>query len=196
MPASNVSRTILCFSSIVQRRRLIICPEVSTYRLVDTKKVSTKRSSLPCPILSRRPSEDAYVVLVSMMFGFFPETQLGSSLYGNTVLQAIFPFMTVSAGLLGFLLASKWHDRDSVWVWIPGVLWFAMGVYETGWQMGAAPSNHISGAVANLFGPRNKCAESECLYELLVTAPLMCSIAYSLIAWLTLRFAAQPASAD
>jgi hypothetical protein len=135
------------------------------------------------------------VVLVSMMFGFFPEAELGSSLYGNTGLQAISPFTTVCAGLLGFMVASRWHDRDSVWVWIPGVLWFAMGVYETGWQMGAAPSNYISVAVANLFGPRNKCAESECLYELLVTAPLMCSIIYSFVTWLTLKFRPHPVSA-
>jgi hypothetical protein len=134
------------------------------------------------------------VVLVSMMFGFFPEAGLGSSLYGNTVLEAVFPFMTVSAGLLGFLVATRWHDRDSVWVWIPGVLWFAMGVYETGWQMGGAASTHISIALANLFGPRNKCAESECIYEMLATAPLMCSTTYSFITWLTLKFAAQPAS--
>jgi hypothetical protein len=46
MPGCNVSRTILCFSSIVQWRRLIPCPDVSTSRLVDTKRVSTKAHHL------------------------------------------------------------------------------------------------------------------------------------------------------
>src|SRR5215469_17802042 len=48
-PGFNVSRTILCFSSIVQRRCLLPCLEVSTSRLVDTNKVSTKAiiSTLP-----------------------------------------------------------------------------------------------------------------------------------------------------
>ena len=41
VPGSKVSRTILCFSSIVQRRRFVPCLEVSTYRLVGTKQVST-----------------------------------------------------------------------------------------------------------------------------------------------------------
>jgi|ERR1700730_9772075 len=136
------------------------------------------------------------VVLVSMVFGVFPEIGLGSSLYGNTVLEAIFPFVTATAGLLGFLVASRWHDRESVWVWVPGVIWFAMGFYETGWQLGAAPSTHISVAIANLFGSKDKCAESECLYELVMTAPLMCSIAYSFTAWLTQKFVPRPAPAE
>ena len=136
------------------------------------------------------------VVLVSMAFGFFPEAQLGSLLYGKTVIEAVFPFMTASAGLLGFLVASRWHDRESVWVWVPGVIWFAMGIYETGWLSGAALSTHISVAIANLFGSRDKCAESECIYELLVTAPLMCSMAYSFTVWLTLKFRPHPVSAQ
>lgn len=127
------------------------------------------------------------VVLISMTFGFFPESGLGSSLYRNTIFEAIFPFITAIAGLLGFLAASKWRDREAMWVWIPGVLWFAMGVYETGWQLGASPSTHISVAIANLFGPGDKCAQSECIYELFYTAPMMCSIACSLTAWVTLK---------
>jgi hypothetical protein len=130
------------------------------------------------------------VVFVSMLFGVAPEDGLGSTLYGNTSLEAFFPFITAVPALLGFLVAIRWRDRESVWVWIPGMLWFAAGVYETGWQLGAAPSTHISVAIANLFGPRDKCAQSECIYELFFTAPLMCSIAYSLTAWVTLRFRA------
>lgn len=144
------------------------------------------------PPLLRIIIKFAGVVLVSLAFGIFPEIGLGSSLYGNTVLEAIFPFVTATAGLLGFLVASRWQDRESVWVWVPGVIWFAMGFYETGWLSGAAPSTHISVAIANLFGSWDKCAESECLYKLLVTAPLMCSVAYSLTAWLTLKFHPRP----
>jgi hypothetical protein len=138
----------------------------------------------------------AGVVLVSMVFGFALEAGLGSTLYGNTVLEAFFPFMTAIAALLGFLVAIRWRDREAVWVWIPGVLWFAVGVYETGWRSGAAPSTQVSVAIANLFGSRDRCAESECLYELFHTAPLMCSIAYSLTAWLTLKFRTSNNSAD
>src|SRR4029077_20565458 len=101
----------------------------------------------------------AGVVLISMVFGFFPEAGLGPSLYGNTMFEAVFPFMTGTATLLGFIVARAWRDRESIWVWIPGVLWFAMGAYDAGWRSGAAPSTQVSVAFANLFGPRDKCAE-------------------------------------
>jgi hypothetical protein len=76
------------------------------------------------------------------------------------------------------------------------MLWFAMGVYETGWQLGAAPSTHNSVAIANLSERGDKSVESECIDGLLYTAPLMRSIACSLTAWLTLKFRSPQNSAD
>jgi hypothetical protein len=72
------------------------------------------------------------VVVVSMVFGLAPEAGLGSTLYGKTALGAFFPFITAVAAIPGFLVALRWRDLESVWVRIPGLLWFAIGVYETG----------------------------------------------------------------
>jgi hypothetical protein len=135
------------------------------------------------------------VALVSMVFGFAPEEGLGSTLYGNTVLGALSPFVAVVAAILGLLVALRLHDRESVWVWVPGVIWFALGAYDVGWPASASLSSNFSSAVATLFEGRDKCAESECLYELFYTTPLVCSITYSLAAWVTLKFSVSGKSA-
>jgi hypothetical protein len=131
-------------------------------------------------------------VLVSSIVGFFPEG-FASQWYQNTPLQAFVPCMSTVAILLGILVArsSSLTDKRARWAWIPGLLWFGFGVHDmlfvggvlqTGEWVGATPFRIL---LDNLLGP--KCADTECLYELMYTMPLVVSTAYSLASWITLR---------
>ncbi len=126
------------------------------------------------------------VVVVSMSLGFIPEGTIGN-LYHGTPAEPFFPFMTAIAALLGLAVAHFRRDTRAVWTWIPGLLWFALGAYDlssggAGQWVGSTRAKYL---FENLLTDR--CADTECLYELFVTAPLVTSAAYALTSWITLQ---------
>ena len=135
----------------------------------------------------------AAACLVSIVVGFVPEGMIGERLYAGTVLQPFFPFIACVAALLGFLVARFWPDGRAHWAWIPGLLWFAFGIYfdvlagggwrTASWGHQTPPFRYV---LDNLLTSR--CGDTECLYELLYTAPFVSSITYSLASWMTLKF--------
>jgi hypothetical protein len=126
-------------------------------------------------------------VVISMLVGFVPEALVGN-LYHGTAVEPFTPFVTTIAALLGVLLARKLHDTAALWTWVPGVLIFFQGVYELTRYWSPSWSNTASRwqyAFSNLLTPN--CGSTECLYELLSTTPLVCSVAYSLTSYVVLR---------
>lgn len=139
------------------------------------------------PFPPRTVAHFVAAVVISMTIGILPEAFIGGPLYGHTWLVPFSPFMCAAAALLGFLAARKLRDRAAIWVWVPGVLWFSWAVFQL---VHEGPLPHAVFVFNNLMGPTDKCADSECLYELFYTMPLTCSIAYSVASWLTLRIQA------
>jgi hypothetical protein len=135
------------------------------------------------------------VVFISFTVGFFPEAFVGGW-YQNSPLQAFVPCMSTVAILLGIFVArsSSLADKRACWAWIPGLLWFGFGVHDmlfagngvlqTGAWVGSTPFRSL---LDNLFGGTSKCGDTECLYELTYTMPLVVCTAYSLASWITLK---------
>ncbi len=130
--------------------------------------------------------------LISMVVGFIPEATLGQWIFSHVThsLEPFSPFVAAIAAVLGFLVARSWHDRRAVWAWIPGLLWFALGIHsmllvngivQSGQWVGSSPSRFL---FDNLLS--DKCGDTECLNELFFTTPLVCSVAYSLASGATL----------
>ena len=132
-------------------------------------------------------SHFAGAVIASVAIGFFPEGAFNKVLY-NTWLDVFVPFMTVTAAALGFVVARKWNDRRAIWTWIPGLIWFGLAAFDlANGRKDTWPHSTLPMLFDNLLGPTDRCAGSECVYELFCTAPLFCSIAYSIASWITLR---------
>jgi hypothetical protein len=112
-----------------------------------------------------------------------------SSFYKNSWIEPLSPCTAVVAGLLGFLVARWWGDRRAFWVWVAGLVWFVFGLHESysGWSPAWFHETRAQYTFDTLLGPGTRCSGSECLGELIFTAPLVCSVAYSVCAWVTLR---------
>ncbi|HEX4076198.1 MAG TPA: hypothetical protein VHX49_12430 [Candidatus Acidoferrales bacterium] len=121
----------------------------------------------------------AGVVLVSSV-GAILDGLLGLWLYRGIPLGPVAPIATIFAAVLGFLVSRSWRDKRAIWVWVPALLWFSASLHE----MSGAPFRTW---FENLL--TNNCADTECFYEVIFTAPLIWSVAYSLASWITLKFA-------
>jgi hypothetical protein len=121
-------------------------------------------------------------VFGSMIIGFQPEAFIGH-LYYNTGLEAYSPMILIVAGCLGFFLNRKLGHSAACWVWVLGNAWLAFGAYsDSGYWFNAGYSSRMQDIMANFFGRISACGGSECLSELLFTAPCSASIVYSLAA--------------
>jgi hypothetical protein len=132
------------------------------------------------------------VTIASMVIGFIPEAKLGGVFY-NTYVGVFSPFLLVPAAALGYAVARWLKLREAVWAWIPAVIWFGAGAYEVASGLHVGHHSTLTNLFDNLLAPTDKCAGSECVYELIYTTPLACSVAYSLVSWLTLRTHRAPA---
>ena len=68
--------------------------------------------------------------------------------------------------------------RPNWFVWIPALLWLGYSIFHDWYGSRYPGQNFWLDIWNNFFGPQ--CSSSECLYEWAVTAPLYCSVAYSL----------------
>lgn len=80
----------------------------------------------------------------------------------------------VAAFVLGLFSHRVWKTNASFWLWVVPAVFLVWNVFS--WKSYTSRSN-LADAWANYFG--SDCGESECLYEVLVTAPFYTSVAYS-----------------
>jgi hypothetical protein len=100
------------------------------------------------------------------------------------------PFFWGSALIIGFISARRIPSRSAHWVWLMGLGWFSLFVWDAVHSHRADSCqgcNVIQSIWRNLFAVGYHSCQQECLGELFGTAPLMTSVGYSLGAWLGLR---------
>src|SRR5215472_6462998 len=97
------------------------------------------------------------------------------------------PFLWGSAFFLGLLINMATRNRSAKWVWLVGLLWLIAFTtsnvkgYDPRWCLGCSVQQYVW---YSLFSYWN-CSQ-ECLGQLLVTTPMLNSIAYSIGATLAL----------
>lgn len=131
-------------------------------------------------------------VVTAMILGTFVEWLLIAWGFERfTWEEPLFPWMLIPAGILGIVAVRLWGDHEAAWTWVLGFLWLVVGacLLASDWQESPGDTRtRFAYVAANLFGPTDNCsADTECLYTVIFTAPLMCSIAFSAISLLGLR---------
>ncbi len=137
----------------------------------------------------------ALAVLACMVLGFIPEAFLGQLLYG-TRLEPLMPGFTVISLLVGFFVTRKIAEPEAaMWIWVPWLFWFLVGFRELAGNWSPMWDSHLNRwtyAFDNLFGTTPNCSATECWYEILFTAPLLCAICYSIGAVFALKVSGKP----
>jgi hypothetical protein len=91
--------------------------------------------------------------------------------------------------VLGYLANRVVRERVAYWVWVPGLIWLALGIRDSVRYhdpYGARGCSVSQDVINSLFvGDSSRCSES--LAWLLFTVPALASIAYSFGAWIALR---------
>jgi hypothetical protein len=87
----------------------------------------------------------------------------------------------VAAFVLGLFSNRVWKTNAGFWVWLFPAVILVWNVFS--WKSYTSRSN-LADAGANYFA--SDCGGSECLYEVLVTAPFYTSVAYS-AGWIAMR---------
>lgn len=106
------------------------------------------------------------------------------------------PFLWVSGILLGLLINRFAHHRSAYWAGtLALLLMFAVmvwdiSIYKRSGYYGALTHGHYwRYEFGQLFSRGDaSCSDSECLGKLFITVPVVASVAYSIGAWLALRF--------
>ena len=86
-----------------------------------------------------------------------------------------------------FIFRRLTHRQPSVWVWVLPAIILAWNLFT--WDRYPGQIYYWKDAWNNYFG--SECGSSECLYELAVTGPFCCSVAYSIVA-IFFRFRRSP----
>ncbi len=106
------------------------------------------------------------------------------------------PFLWVFGMLLGLLVNRFTRHRSACWVGAVALLFmFAVMVWDisifkrSGYYATLTHGHYWKYELGQLFSRNDaSCSDSECLGKLFVTFPVVASIAYSIGAWLALRF--------
>lgn len=97
---------------------------------------------------------------------------------GGILEEPVFLGPICIALILGCAVTLKFgYRRSSIWVWAAGLLVFILFLGD--W-MTSIRAHHWTRVWDNFFG--RDCNDSECLYELIATAPFYTSLAYSIAA--------------
>jgi hypothetical protein len=82
--------------------------------------------------------------------------------------------------VLGFLIRRRFHQREACIVWLVGLIWIVMGLHSVKFF------DHTWSRVRiNLFPAKDTdCSSTECVYVLFYTWPAICSLSYSIGAYL------------
>ena len=113
------------------------------------------------------------------------------------------PLLWGIALIVGFAVNSRTRSRSACWIWIAGICWFgvwiwdAVSTYDPRWCQGCSLPQSVW---RNLLTVGYHSCLQECIGEWLGTAPMVTSIAYSIGARIAIRskgadaFGAQPIS--
>jgi hypothetical protein len=106
------------------------------------------------------------------------------------------PAFWAMALLLGLLTNRYMENRFAGWVWAVGLVFlFVVMAWDVSILKHSGRSHYWRYELDQLFSINSgKCGDSECLEELLVTTPVLNSIAYSVGAWLAFR--SRPTNTD
>jgi hypothetical protein len=123
-------------------------------------------------------------MLLSMLVIFIGGPRMSAARWIDPPYSPIAIIVSVGSA---YFVRRRTHRRPNMWVWIFPAVILVYNLFTWGRYPGQI--NYWTDVWENFFG--SGCGSSECLYELTVTAPVVCSVAYS-IAAIFLR-AKQPA---
>ncbi len=112
-----------------------------------------------------------------------------SGYYQYSRIAAFSPCIAATAFLVSLLVNRTRRDRAALFIWIVGVLWLAVALWDEGrgWEYTWAHESRTQYLIHMFFGTAQQCSASECIGELLFTTPCAAAIAYSLgaaIGWM------------
>ena len=82
--------------------------------------------------------------------------------------------------VLGFLISRIWTGRSACMVWMPGLLWLAVGLWDMGPRSFSTSNSAMTRATSALFPMgNNECGSTECLGFAIFTIPALNSLTYS-----------------
>jgi hypothetical protein len=105
------------------------------------------------------------------------------------VVAVLWWFSTLAAGLgVGYCVNRVALGRVASWVWVPGLVWFALGIrssmqnYDPRWYEGCTAAQNVMNAF--FVGDSSKCGGgASTLNSAAFTMPAFASIGYSIGAW-------------
>ncbi len=113
----------------------------------------------------------------------------------SVLFRALFeaPYSPLSWGpalLFGFLLNRRLRNASASWVWIAGILWMLLWIWDAA-RSYYPPSCHgcsmAQSVWRDLFTVGVDSCQDECLGEFLGTGPAIATVAYSIGAWWGMR---------
>ncbi len=133
------------------------------------------------------------LALFAMVIGFACDMLLDRFYYGSPFRQLALCSI-LAGGIAGYYVTRLRQQRSSVFVWIPGLVWFLYTALSLAkmWNPAWAPSSRIAYVWDSLFGP--SCTSQECVYTI-PTDVFLGSLAYSIAARLALTKLPKPRGA-
>jgi hypothetical protein len=97
--------------------------------------------------------------------------------------EPLLPAALLAGAIMGYLVNRNMRDLSARLVWIIPLVWLIYGIHDDTGSFSQAWAHQSRSAYIwdNFFGTH--CSGTECLNELLFTAPFLSSVAYSLTAY-------------
>jgi hypothetical protein len=110
--------------------------------------------------------------------------------------EPLFFTMLLGGASMGYLVNLNMRDLSACLVWIVPFIWLVYGIQDATGSVSQAWAHQSRFAYIwdNFFGTR--CSGTECMNELLFTAPFLSSISYSITAYFISRNIHDVATAD
>jgi hypothetical protein len=127
----------------------------------------------------------AMILTAALLFHHLPA--INRAFYAGGVLT---PWLWGPGFILGLLVNRIALRRTACWVWLAGIAWMAIGISATLYSYHArfagicSPLDHVTSSFFSLVG--NYCGGGENVMPF--TLPTFSAVAYSLGAWISLRF--------